>query len=447
MTRKFSIRPARVAVIVALAIGGTAVRSARGGDCPFNWGQAIVGPEEIETAVHAMVTWDPDGDGPQQTLLVVGGQTNDGNTGWVAMWDGTTWNVLGGAMSDAVRSLAVYNGSLIAGGDFIEVDGNTVNCIVRWNGSMWESVGSGIGSTFAGRNVLALMQFGADLLVGGSFNMAGGSPISRSIAKWNGDGWQTMNTGFDLRVLAITTYNGQIVVGGGFNTTQGAGAIQLNHIALRSGTSWAPLPNGPNPGMNEAVWALTEFEGKLIAGGTFTTAGGQNANRIAQWDGKNWSSLGSGIVGDTVRALAVYDGKLVVGGVFTSVGGQDAENIALWDGVNWYPMNPNPQLDGNILSIATRNATIFASGFISTSNPNTVLLLPWGPACLPGDMNCDLDVTIDDVPLFVQALLDSPDITTCESFTANASDDVHSNGTPKLDGLDVEAFLNLLLGS
>jgi hypothetical protein len=31
------------------------------------------------------------------------------------------------------------------------------------------------------------------------------------------------------------------------------------------------------------VYALQEFDGQLIAGGDFTTAGGQPANRIAAW--------------------------------------------------------------------------------------------------------------------------------------------------------------------
>lgn len=39
------------------------------------------------------------------------------------------------------------------------------------------------------------------------------------------------------------------------------------------------------PGVDEEVFALTVFEGKLIVGGYFTIAGGVPASNIAVWDG------------------------------------------------------------------------------------------------------------------------------------------------------------------
>ena len=44
----------------------------------------------------------------------------------------------------------------------------------------------------------------------------------------------------------------------------------------------------------------------LYAGGRFTTAGGVPANRIAKWDGTQWSPLGEGANG-IVNAMAVFD--------------------------------------------------------------------------------------------------------------------------------------------
>jgi len=40
------------------------------------------------------------------------------------------------------------------------------------------------------------------------------------------------------------------------------------------------------------VLALTVYDGKLIAGGWFTTAGGTIVNEIASWDGGSWSAPG-----------------------------------------------------------------------------------------------------------------------------------------------------------
>src|SRR5690349_10531346 len=66
-------------------------------------------------------------------------------------------------------------------------------------------------------------------------------------------------------------------------------------------------PSYSVPGMNGYIYAMAVYNGNLIAGGDFTTAGGISAIRIAQWDGNSWSALGSGMNSD-VYALAVYDG-------------------------------------------------------------------------------------------------------------------------------------------
>ena len=43
------------------------------------------------------------------------------------------------------------------------------------------------------------------------------------------------------------------------------------------------------------VSALTVYNGELIAGGDFTTAGGTRASYIARWNGATWQPLGSGM--------------------------------------------------------------------------------------------------------------------------------------------------------
>ena len=90
--------------------------------------------------------------------------------------------------------------------------------------------------------------------------------------------------------------------------------------------SWKPL----GLGMNDMVVDLTVYQGNLIAGGNFTTAGGDPAYFIAKWDGSNWDHLLLGTNG-SVTALALYKGKLIVAGFFSSAGGTPVSNIASWD--------------------------------------------------------------------------------------------------------------------
>ena len=69
----------------------------------------------------------------------------------------------------------------------------------------------------------------------------------------------------------------------------------------------------------------------LYVGGGFTTAGGLPANHIAKWDGRTWSTLGSGLDGG-VNALAVDGaGHLFVGGGFYMAGNKVSPFIARAD--------------------------------------------------------------------------------------------------------------------
>jgi hypothetical protein len=65
----------------------------------------------------------------------------------------------------------------------------------------------------------------------------------------------------------------------------------------------------------------------LYAGGDFTTADGNAANYIAQWDSSRWWPLGSGVDG-RVWALVKSGGTLYAGGEFKMAGGNVANYIA-----------------------------------------------------------------------------------------------------------------------
>ena|GEM_PF-3768355 len=79
-------------------------------------------------------------------------------------------------------------------------------------------------------------------------------------------------------------------------------------------------------------WGLSDlivYDGNLIAGGHFTTAGDVDANYIASWDGSTWSPLGSGTSYRTC-ALIVYYGSLIAGGEFVAAGSKVAAYLAKW---------------------------------------------------------------------------------------------------------------------
>jgi hypothetical protein len=265
----------------------------------------------------------------------------------IARWNGSSWAPLGSGTNSNVRALAVLpNGDLVAGGGFGTAGGVPAARIARWNGASWSPLDTGMsrapGYDFS-VNALVLLPNG-DLIAGGRFSTAGGVAANH-IARWNGTQWSPLGSGLNQAVWALEVLpNGDLVAGGEFTT---AGGVTANRIARWDGSSWAPLGSG----MNTWVTALAVLpNGDLLAGGNFTTAGGVAANRIARWDGSSWSPLGSGMDSwegsSAVFALAVLrSGDLVAGGSFTRAGGLPSGYWARWSdtGIPWVAQEPAAQ--------------------------------------------------------------------------------------------------------
>ena len=133
------------------------------------------------------------------------------------------------------------------------------------------------------------------------------------------------DVGMDDIIHSLTVYNGELIAGGYFTT---AGGVTANYIARWDGSSWQPLGSGTN----SAVISLTVYNGELIAGGFFTTAGGVAANYIARWNGSTWQPLGSGR-DNLVISLTVFNGELIAGG--WNSGFPIDYSMARWDGSTW----------------------------------------------------------------------------------------------------------------
>jgi hypothetical protein len=237
-------------------------------------------------------------------------------------------------MNSDVNALAVSGSTLYAGGDFTTAGGSAANAIAQWDGSNWSALGSGmsgVGGAGGGPSVKALAVSGSTLYAGGAFTTAGGS-VANSIAQWDGSNWSALSSGMNVNVYALAVSGSTLYAGGEFTTAGGSAA---NAIAQWNGSSWSALGSGFPGGdyyggdyLGPVVYALAVSGSTLYAGGNFQPPlGGRAPNPIAQWDGSNWSALGSGISGEgidgggpTVAALAVSGSTLFAGGDFTIAG-------------------------------------------------------------------------------------------------------------------------------
>jgi hypothetical protein len=190
---------------------------------------------------------------------------------------------------------------------------------------------------------------GPALIAVGSLSNAGGVAVN-NIAQWNGMYWSSLGGGVNSFVYAITVFDdgsggGQALYVGGMFTM--AGSVQANRIARWDGSEWSALGSGIDGSQIPGVLSLTAFDDgngsgpALYVGGNFAQAGGIQVNGLARWDGQEWSAVGDW-PGGGARQLVVFDDgsgpALYAGGLFTSAGGNPVNRIAKWDGASWSPL-------------------------------------------------------------------------------------------------------------
>src|SRR3954468_18207312 len=135
----------------------------------------------------------------------------------------------------------------------------------------------------------------------------------------------SFNPNVGLTVLAAALQpDGKIVIGGDFSTIapNGGPTVTRNRIARINADG--TLDPDFNPNANGQVRAIAvQADGKVLAGGGFTTIGGQTRNYIARLDattGQADSFDPNATIGTGVDAIALQaDGKILLGGSFTSL--------------------------------------------------------------------------------------------------------------------------------
>lgn len=312
--------------------GGIAARNVARWD-GSQWAAFDIGLGGVTDYVSALEAQD-------ETLFVGGGFPGSGtiDSPNIIGWDGSQWFALegpngAGAGLDIVMSLAAFDQQLYLGGLFSQAGGVLSRSFARWTGSSFERVVSGPVTGPMGGNVESALIFDKKLIIGGSFTETGESANLR-IAAWDGTAWQAMSGGFAQgAVNALVEFEGELIAGGSFTFASDPDAPPgrtVNRVARWDGSAWQAMANGFNGG----VQALHVHLGQLYAAGTFTAAGsfgGAPLAHIARWNGSDWEAVDAGL-GGGVWSLHSHDGELVAGGAFTSLGNDDpAQRVAVWN--------------------------------------------------------------------------------------------------------------------
>lgn len=230
-----------------------------------------------------------------------------GTFGHVFTLSGSVWSPLLGVANGSISSVDVLaNGAVITGGDFTYVGALNCNHVAR-NGT---PMGSGLPGHVSQVRGMANGDVAA-------------IHSSNTVARWSVNSWTQLGTANGYLVALVAAPNGDLIVGGQFSVI---GGVAANNIARWDGSSWSAMGSGLASGVSCATFLPS---GDLAVGGEFTSVGGASAGRLARWDGTTWSTLGGSGLDAAPLGIAVDRfGRLIAGGSFFTAGGGASANLA-----------------------------------------------------------------------------------------------------------------------
>jgi hypothetical protein len=284
------------------------------------------------------------------------------------VWQNLLKNIKGNG-----SAVAFYKGVLYVAGDFWDLQAHILSDVVKWDGSTWTPVGSGlmINKDAGGAPALAVDSSG-NLYVGGKFMVSEINPI-KDLAKWDGFSWSALGSGVSFTVHAITVDPAGHVIVGGYDEVFASDPYRtVKSISRWNGTSWDPVETCGNG----SIKALAcDEDGNIYAGGEFDSMGNAPMANCAKWNGKSWQPLGTGVDG-SIDALAIgIKGEVYAAGWIPSVGGYVAGHIAVWNGSQWATIGKGTGLSDYVDLLAMDTAGTIYAGWRedeSMRGPNVV---------------------------------------------------------------------------
>ncbi len=281
-----------------------------------------------------------------------------------------------------VNALAVFNGDLIAGGAFQNLDGNdTLIYIARWDGNSWKQMG--IGGGFS-NYVNTLAVYNGELYAGGEMYRRyndDGTKFIGAFAKWDGSKWMPVAGLADGSVFAMAEYDNklflarrEVIIDQNLGTTISSDLI----LTSFDGTTFTNIPGIFKGHKNYSVLEdLCVYDDKLIVVGRFDSVDNVPARMVVAFDGTEYSDLDFPVEGSIeiqqgvfgisgyAKACAVYDNKLFVGGLLPTFNYPDTAqptSLASYDGANWARHQFDENIGNTVNDLVVKNDTMFVLG-------------------------------------------------------------------------------------
>ncbi len=288
---------------------------------------------------------------------------------YLAFWDGASWNTLGAGVSGPVHVLFPTEAGIYVGGAFGHIGESVARNIALWTGASWELLvhggdapGNAIG---VGDTVLAITGGPAHLIVGGSFNVAGGLTGANRIARWNRttNEWSRLGLGFNSPVHYLTGHSQYLFASGTFTKLD---AWPNDEIEMHNLSRWSWAGGGWQPVAPEGYSIIARIHAspsRLYAYGNFENDDGPY--RFGAWTGTLWEPVGGAVTDASAHAL-VGEGENIYARVESASDGLYLRGVGMWDGQRWHPL---VQTVGNTSAPSAVDALAYGAGKVYAVGP------------------------------------------------------------------------------
>ncbi|MBX3380383.1 MAG: hypothetical protein KF805_09815 [Phycisphaeraceae bacterium] len=316
----------------------------------------------------------PDGFAVYNDTLYLYGVFSQVGANWnspsLARVDGTSINLIGGAMTPAhsslgledawiarLRATAVFDGKLTFVGLFNSIDGVPARCVAAFDGTDWQAViPSGLPDN---TSLFSVANFDGTLVIGGSFSGATTvEGMANNIARWDGAQLHSMGT-LPTTVWVLKVIEGTLYAG-------------TSSDAYRwDGSQWIAMRSDANAGIKDVI----DFE--TNAGDLYVAT----ETSVYKWIGEQWVRQPA----PNMKSFVRFDNHLYgVGSFYSST---NALNISKLDGTTWRaigttPDNQRPTPQTTFTCATEFHGRLYIAGFlgtkyyqgISVSSPSGIIL-------------------------------------------------------------------------
>ena len=255
---------------------------------------------------------------------------------------------------------------------------------------------------------------GTTLYLGGRFTKIGGNTCT-GVASLDASNVWTGYSGLSFGGIVSVTSSGVLHCGGD--------QLLSGYISAKwNGSSW----DGVVPeGFIHYVYAMSpDTSGNIYIAGLFHDVGDANGDGVVKYDGTNFTSLGTGVGGNSASYVQYYNGNVYITGSFTSVGGSAIGQVAMWNGSTWSAYGTGLQTVGatttrikfNSAGVAYVNQTVGGVSYIYKYNVGTWDLI----GTFAGGNVYDMAIDSNDTVFFVGSFT-SVNGVTCQYIAAYKS--------------------------